>query len=261
MPGDIYSALSLLFKLVLFVTIGAALICGVLFLHKFLAVTQPVGEGILVVEAWIPARGLAEAVQVFNSGRYRCLVLVGGPRNSSEYPTYDDLAARRLDNLGFDTKKLVKVSVPLEPVGRRTLSTAAAVRRWLSSSGAPVCCVDVFTMGTHARKSWVFFRNALGDQYRVGIIAASDGFSNRGGFWFLSRRGIWNFVRNLVGYFYSKIWVLTHDSRSKVRTIYGRLTARGDRTDTHPAPWRQRAGRGRPVRLSPPPESYCRGAL
>jgi hypothetical protein len=37
-----------------------------------------VGEGILVVEAWIPEQTLAESAKIFNSGRYRYLVVVGG---------------------------------------------------------------------------------------------------------------------------------------------------------------------------------------
>jgi hypothetical protein len=199
--------------------ISVALIFGVKAAHDFLAVSKPVGEGVLVVEAWVPARALAESAHVFNSGRYSCLVLVGGPvrgtaRNSNYLTTYDDLAEDRLENIGFDTKKLVKIHVPTEPVGRRTLSSATAVTRWLSSSGTSVCCVDVFTVGEHARKTWVFFRYALGDRYRVGIISGSEASYTRTRFWFLSKKGIWIFARDLVGYFYSKLWVLVNGERT-----------------------------------------------
>jgi hypothetical protein len=180
-------------------------------IHDFLAVNNPVGEGILVVEAWIPPQTLTESVNVFNSGRYSYLVVVGGPiqgssSGSSAPTTYDDLAAKRLEKLGFDTKNLVKISVPGVSAGR-TLASATAVKRWLGSSGTPVCCVDVFTVGVHARKSWVLFQHALGKRYRVGIIAGPVVSYNRR-FWFFSTRGIWLVVRNLAGYVYSKFWIL-----------------------------------------------------
>ena len=193
--------------------IGVALIFFLLSIYGFLAVSNPVGEGVLVVEAWIPAKTLEESAIVFGSGRYRYLVIVGGPMQesgskSNDPTTWADLAASRLEKLGFDTKKLVQISVPAVSSGR-TLAGATAVKSWLGSSRISVCCVDVFTVGPHARKSWILTRYALGDGYRVGIIAGSpDSYDPR--FWLASRRGIWVVVRNLTGYVYSKFWILFH---------------------------------------------------
>ena len=80
-------------------------------IYGFLAVNHPLGEGILVVEGWIPAKTLAESVHVFNSGAYQYLVVVGGPivgtgTESGHASTYADLAASRLEQLGFDTNNL-----------------------------------------------------------------------------------------------------------------------------------------------------------
>jgi hypothetical protein len=202
-------------KWFLFGIASLILIFGIVFTHDFLAVNDPVGAGILVVEGWIPAPALAESAKFFNSRHYSHLVVVGGPVQangtvSDHALTYADLAASRLEKLGFDSNKLVKISVPDEPTGLRTLSSAAEVKRWLDSSGTVACCVDVFTIGVHARKTWVFFRSALGDYYRVGIISGSEVSYDRASSWFLSTRGIWIFVRSLVGYGYSKVWVLFH---------------------------------------------------
>jgi hypothetical protein len=191
--------------------IGVVLIFFLLSVHGFLAVSNPVGEGILVVEAWIPAKTLEESATVFNSGRYRYLLLVGDPMQGSGSKSNDpttraDLAASRLQKLGFDTEKLVQISVPAVSSGR-TLARATAVKRWLGSSKVSACCVDVFTVGAHARKSWILAQYALGDGYRVGIIAGSpDSYDPR--FWLTSRRGIWVVARNLAGYVYSKFWIL-----------------------------------------------------
>jgi hypothetical protein len=202
-------------KYFLFGITSVILIFGIVFTHDFLAVNHPVGKGILVVEGWIPPYTLAESVTFFNSRHYSHLVVVGGPVGangsaSGHQLTYADLAASRLEKLGFDSSKLVKISVPAEPAGLRTLTSATEVRRWLDSSRTVECCVDVFTVGVHARKTWVLFRSALGDYYRVGVISGPEAPYDRDRFWFLSPRGIWIFVRSLVGYGYSKFWVLFH---------------------------------------------------
>ena len=179
-------------------------------IYGFLAVNHPLGEGILVVEGWIPAKTLAESVHVFNSGAYEYLVVVGGPivgtgTESAHARTYADLAASRLEQLGFDTNKVIKINVP--PVSsERTLTGAAEVKHWLERSGTNVCCVDIFTVGVHARKSWILSRYALGDTYRVGIIAGPEPeFDPK--YWLVSRRGSLLVVRNLAGYVYYKSWI------------------------------------------------------
>lgn len=207
-------------KSLLWVTAGICaflLISLVTSLYGFLAVNHPVGEGILVVEGWIPAETLAEAVQVFNDGSYKYLVVVGGPlqRNGSVsgHPTtYADLASSRLEQLGFDTGKLIKINVP--PVtSERTLTGAADVRLWLERSGTNVCCVDIFTTGVHARRSWILSRYAFGGSYRVGIIAGPEArFDPK--YWFVSRKGTWLVVRNLAGYVYYKFWILYAASKA-----------------------------------------------
>jgi hypothetical protein len=195
--------------------LAAVLIFGAANLNAFLAVNKPVGRGVLVVEAWIPTRSLAEAARIFNSGHYRWLVAVGGPvggaePSSDEPQTYPELAAQRLDKLGFDTSKLVRISVPVEPAGYRTLSSAAAVAQWANRPGNVTCCVDVFTLGTHARKSWVFFRHALGDHCRVGIIAGSESPAAQNRSWRYFIHSARYHLPNLVGYVYAKLWVFVH---------------------------------------------------
>jgi len=195
----------------------AVLILIVMSVYKFLAITRPLGEGVLVVDAWIPQQTLAESISIFNSGRYRYLVVLGGPTQEAASSSHSaaadaDLAASTLEKLGLDARKLVKINVPDNSSGR-TLRRATAVKTWLDRSQAPTCCVDVFTVGVHARKSWILFRHALGSSYRVGIVAGNE-FRYPPRFWFISRTGIWIVSRNLAGYFYSKLWTAFNEEGS-----------------------------------------------
>jgi len=161
-------------------------------IHRFSGVSNPVGEGVLVVEAWIPCEDTGRIRIVFNSGRYRYLVIVGGPmQGSGSNPTIHDmgrLGREQARKLGFDTKKLVQISVPAVSSGRTLAGTA--VKRWLGSSRISVCCVDVFTVGPHARKSWILSRYAFGDGYGSDHRGISGLL--RSEFWLASRRGIWS---------------------------------------------------------------------
>jgi hypothetical protein len=200
------------------ITLGAiaVLILVAIPLHNFLAVSRPVGKGILVVEAWVPAHDLAESESVFNSHPYSRLVLVGGPLSEPETSArgagnWVEVATQRLAKLGYDTTQTVRIAVPPEPVGLRTLSSAEAVGEWLDHSGTPVCCVDVFTAGVHARKSWVFFQQALSDRYKVGIISGGEAYHGEGRSWLLSPFALYTFARDLAGYVYSELWVFSSE--------------------------------------------------
>jgi hypothetical protein len=196
--------------LVMVLAVGAVLLPVLRSIHNFLAVSSPVGDGILVVEGWIPTGDLAECLQLFNSGHYRYVIAVGGAipatgSKSSPPTTWDEVAANKLEELGLDSGKLIRISVPPVNVGHRTLASAIAVRHWLSRSGGGFS-VDVVTAGVHARKSWAAFRYVLGDRYRVGIIAGTE-YAYNPRFWFFSRTGIWYVTRDLAGFLYSKIWI------------------------------------------------------
>lgn len=202
-------------KSLLWLAVGicVALAFLVITTYRFLAISRPEGKGILVVEAWIPASGLAESVNVFKSGNYESLVVVGGPIQrvggpQGRYATYTDLAASRLEQFQFDSSRLIKINVPPTSFNR-TLAEATSVRRWFESSKQKACCVDVFTIGVHARKSWILSRYELGDICRVGIISGPQ-TSYDPKYWFTSRAGIRLVLRNLVGYAYYKIWIINH---------------------------------------------------
>ena len=199
------------------VGIGAFLVLFVASIYGFLAVSHPQGKGILVVEAWIPQKTLEEAVHAFHSGNYQFLFIVGGPFHGTSHTsghaiTYADQAESTLLRLGIDRKQLIKINVPAVPQ-ERTLTGAAEAKLSLERSGTQVCCVDIFTVGVHARKSWILSQYAFGDRYLVGVIAGPEtSFDAR--LWFVSRRGIRIVLRNLAGYMYYKFRILIGDRGS-----------------------------------------------
>jgi len=185
------------------VVILLAAVAFLLIIHRFLAVSRPTGEGILVVEAWIPSEALPQAAQIFQSGSYRYLVVVGSQISTCDHsPNYADLAAESLAKLVPAKNKIVRIAMPYQPANH-TFATANGFKRWFLISDAGACCIDVYTVGVHARKSWITFESVLGSNYRVGVIAGPETSYNPK-YWLVSRRGLWIVARNLAGYLYTK---------------------------------------------------------
>lgn len=215
--------------------------CGVVFLalafagmglHDYLAVTDANGAGVLVVEAWSPPEALAAVPQWIARGRYQHVVVVGYPRSEKETGSTSDAAIAELVRLGCDRSSLVNVKASFEqtrlpyvlvaqfPFGsaatargiwtRKTYASVEAVAHWLPAAGDAVRTVDVFTVGVHARRSWMLYRRLLEPRYRVGIIAGPVMYYDRRR-WFVSKDGLRLVSRNLAGCVYVKVCAFLTD--------------------------------------------------
>jgi hypothetical protein len=175
--------------------------------HHFLAVNRPVGGEVLVVEAWIDDPATLEgAAKTILGGRYRTVVCVAVDESAAGGITHADDASQvvtKLVDLGVPPHLLHALRVEHADLDR-TYSSALAVRTWLQRERIRAPSLDVFTIGVHARKSWLLYRQAFEPQTKVGIISGphSQYPSNR---WWLSGRGVYLVARNTVGYVYALV--------------------------------------------------------
>jgi len=154
-------------------------------LHSFLALTQPVGARVLVVEGWMDADGLDQAVAAFLSGGYERVLATGGPTDWPElhgYVTYAELAADYLKQHGLAEASVTAVPTPLSAQDRTFLS-AVMVREWAKRSGLAFNALDVFSSGTHARRSRLLYRLAFGPNVEVGVFAARSSEYDANAWW------------------------------------------------------------------------------
>lgn len=178
-------------------------------INDFLAISLPVDGNILVVEGWIyDSSAMREAMQEFNHGRYKWLVTVGAPidgnNGATDQKSSAELAARRLRELGVNENLIIVLPVPSVKF-HQTYSSAVTLRNWLIRSKTETTGLNVFTLGTHSRKSLVLFRRALGPGIRVGVIAGTEDTFDAGRWW-LSARGIYVIGRKTLGYLYAVSW-------------------------------------------------------
>ncbi|HEY4245782.1 MAG TPA: hypothetical protein VGM64_02935 [Lacunisphaera sp.] len=169
-----------------------ALVCFVMFVHPFLAVTARVDADVLVVEGWIPGYMLPAAAKEFREGHYS-LLLVSGLQNdpSSEEknePTDAVLTSGQLEQLGIPHDAVMPCPAPFAR-WLRTSRTAGAVKEKTATLQFKPRGINVITAGPHARETWVAYQHIFGASPPVGIISIPKNNypANR---WWLSRQGL-----------------------------------------------------------------------
>ncbi len=134
------------------------------------------GARTLVVEGWLEAGELEEAIATFRSGGYERIVTGGGPIDSWQegvvWPTFAERAANYLKRHGLAAAEVVAVPAPASAQDRTFLS-AVVVRDWSRRLEPPLDALDLFSSGTHARRSRLAYRMAFGPEVAIGVLAAA----------------------------------------------------------------------------------------
>jgi hypothetical protein len=184
----------------------ALLIAGFRNMNAFLAVNDPVPDGVLVVEGWSPDYALETARLEVQRNPHHKLYVVGGPLEQGapffEYKTYAELGSVILLRLGMSTDTVQ--AVPAAYVQKdRTYAAAVALQSWLSQHGDIPKEINLISVGAHARRSRLLFEKAFGSSTRVGIIAVEDR-SYDPSHWWKSSQGVRSVVDELIAYGYAR---------------------------------------------------------
>jgi DUF218 domain len=204
------SEITIVGLVLLIICIAALFSFAILNIHAFLAKSSPVNADVLVVEGWLPDYAIQSAVAEFKQGSYHKLITIGGslPRGFylSEYKTFAELAAATLIALGVDREQLIIVSDPSQSQSR-TYSSAVILNQWLSTSELQIKALNLYTLGTHARRSWLLFKEVLEPQISVGIVA-TEPLNYDPKSWWHSSEGVRTVISELIAYLYVRIFKL-----------------------------------------------------
>jgi uncharacterized SAM-binding protein YcdF (DUF218 family) len=190
----------------------ALLLVGVLVfegVYPFLATSHRVDADILVVEGWVHDYAICGAVEEFRRGSYRRVFTTGGPVPGSghyvnDYQTSASVGADLLKHAGVPSE-LVQM-VPSRIMDRdRTYSSAVALRQWFREHNVGVQSVNVVTEDTHARRTRLLFKKALGKKLTVGIIAVPNPDYDPGRWWWYSE-GVKDVGSEALAYVYARLF-------------------------------------------------------
>ena len=149
--------------------------------YDLLAPNQPArgraGDGArtLIVEGWLSRDEVQQAVRVLRGGHYQRVLTTGGPIDVElDAGGWHNFAQRAAASLRADASVTVPVIAVPAPAStqERSYLSAVMVRDWAQQSGLRLEAVDLFSAGVHARRSWLVYRMALGDEVEVGVLAA-----------------------------------------------------------------------------------------
>lgn len=175
--------------------------------YSFLAVTDPVAGGALVIEGWAPDYALAEVVTEFRRHHYTRVYVVGVPLERgaplSEYKTYAELGANTLLKLGLDRDSVQAVPTPAVRQDR-TYASALVLKQWLQEHNAMPVEFNLISLGPHARRSRLLFEKAFGRDARVGIIALENQDYDPG-HWWKSSQGVRTVMDEIIAYGYARL--------------------------------------------------------
>lgn len=147
---------------------------------------------------------LDQAVEIFKKGSYQGIVTTGGPAEKwpefSKLTNYADLAARYLAMNGLEGVPITSVPAPASAQDRTFLS-AVKLRDWAKMQGLEIDALDVFSDGSHARRSRMLYQMALGPRVKVGILAALPAQYDEDRWWQMSAG-----VKAVLGETISLIW-------------------------------------------------------
>ena len=191
----------------LVLSFGALAVFAALEVEPFLAVTDTVPGGVLVVEGWVPDYMLEVAIAEFKHTHYAKLFVTGIPLEQgaplSEYKNYACLGAATLLKLGLSTNEVQAVPTPLTQRDR-TYAMALSLKHWLREHGMAPTKVNLITSGPHARRSRLMFEKALGRDCPVGVLAVpAIDYDER--HWWRSSQGVRIIISEVIIYTYARL--------------------------------------------------------
>jgi hypothetical protein len=203
--------------IILVVGMTALFVTATSHIHPFLAQNNPIQAEILVVEGWLPDYALRGAVDEFRSNNYRLVITTGGLLEQghflSRHRSNAELAAETIKSLGLNEESVVAV-----PAGRvkhdRTYESALALKRWLVESRTSLKCLNLYSLGPHARRSQLLFQRALGDNIAVGIIA-SDIRDYDPEHWWEYSSGVTRVIGEVINYCYARFFFFPKSERAQ----------------------------------------------
>ncbi len=146
---------------------------GCWWMYPFLTVSRPSPDAkVAVVEGWLPDDVLKTLISDLQD--YQVVLTTGYPVTYGRYLSgYDNFSKVAADTLiWFGLLPETVIPIPSARVERnRTFASAIAVREWLLQNHPDVKVINLYSMGPHARRSWLIFRRAL-QPIEVGVCAA-----------------------------------------------------------------------------------------
>lgn len=144
--------------------------------YSYLAINKPIESKTMIIEGYVPSYILKEAVKTYNEEKYERLIVTGIPIVNYEYVTsYHNTGEATILALKYFgiTDTIYLANIPTNVYVDRTYHTAIACEQLFKDNSWPKN-FNIYSVGVHARRSRMMFREAFGSEYDIGVIAPRD---------------------------------------------------------------------------------------
>ena len=177
-------------------------------IHGFLSVEKPVNSGVLIIDGLLPGYAYDSLESMLKEGSYELVITTGVNLDYTFYPGGNvNTAELSLEALG--QKELHGAEAAMAPAfdveKDRTYSAARAARAWLEVNRPCLTSFNIYSLGTHSRRSYVVYRKAFGYNYNIGVYSLPDkSYDARK--WYRYSRGVRVVLSETLGYIYVKLF-------------------------------------------------------
>jgi hypothetical protein len=188
------------------------LLCGITeYLYPFLAQQHPVlNAEMIIIEGWMADAELKEAAKTICPGQI--VVTTGGPitfgQQILKYDNYAELGTARLIECGIPAESIITIPAP-DTQRDRTYVSAQAARARLEELGLFGKSANIYTIGAHARRSYLMFLAVFGKDYPLGVVSVEPPRYNLK-HWYRHSAGFKHVTMELISWIYAQFFLLVH---------------------------------------------------
>ncbi len=192
---------------------------------RFLSQNHPVHAKTLVVEGWVETYVVLDALQYYRENGYERMVVTGIPITIYEfiapYKNTAEATIVAMQYFGFNDT-IYRANIPTNVYVDRTYHTGLMVKNLFDDHSDWEKSIDVYSVGVHSRRSRFLFQEALGPDFKVGIISHPDR-TFQAESWWRSSKGFRNVTNELIATPYAMLFFNPNREASEKLLYQGRL--------------------------------------
>ncbi len=192
---------------------------------KFLSPNHPVHAKTLVVEGWVETYVVLDALDYYRDNGYERMIVTGIPITIYEFiAPYKNTAEATIDAMQYYGFKdtIYRANIPTNVFVDRTYHTGLMVKNLFDEHPEWEKSIDVYSVGVHSRRSRFLFQEALGSEFKVGIISHPDR-TFLAESWWRSSKGFRNVTNELIATPYAMLFFNPNRKASEKLLYEGRL--------------------------------------
>jgi len=193
-------------------------------IYYFLTINKPIKSKTLVLEGWVPAYAIKDAITYYNDNNYDRIIVTGIPIVNYEfispYKNTAEATVLALKHYGYHDTAFI-ANIPTNILVDRTYNTAVATKMLFDENTNWSKNFNIYSVGVHARRSRFMFKKAFGSDYNIGIIAHRDRtFDPK--HWWKSSKGFRNISNEFVATLYVMLFFHPDIAIAKTTLLEGR---------------------------------------